>query len=306
MTRTGRPARSAAGSRRPCRRRRSRCAGRPSARSPCGRRGRRRPRRRCRAGRRGSGRATLVDRVAAAHVPVLADPLLGGHGSGAVPSIADIRQVVVMFQVREMIPALRRGLPAGEAQLLQVEEERPGSARGVPSDGRDARAGRRPQISGRRSIQAVPVDLAAIRGLADAAGDFRSDDHRHCRGRLHVSRQRLGAKIRRLSASVPVAGGGRRIAKRKKKTKRARARALPQVSEGQVLRLEEIRPDQHFTEPPPRYNDATLVKELEEKGIGRPSTYASIISTIWSASTWSRSRAVSRRRCWANGSACCW
>ncbi|MGC1771633.1 MAG: topoisomerase DNA-binding C4 zinc finger domain-containing protein, partial [Candidatus Acidiferrales bacterium] len=48
----------------------------------------------------------------------------------------------------------------------------------------------------------------------------------------------------------------------------------------QALRLDQIRPDQHFTEPPPRYNDATLVKELEEKGIGRPSTYAAIISTI--------------------------
>lgn len=57
-------------------------------------------------------------------------------------------------------------------------------------------------------------------------------------------------------------------------------KSLPRVTEGQVLRLDQIRPDQHFTEPPPRYNDATLVKELEEKGIGRPSTYASIISTI--------------------------
>src|SRR5258706_6315390 len=57
-------------------------------------------------------------------------------------------------------------------------------------------------------------------------------------------------------------------------------RALPQVVEGQTLRLDKIRPDQHFTEPPPRFNDATLVKELEEDGIGRPSTYASIISTI--------------------------
>jgi DNA topoisomerase I len=55
---------------------------------------------------------------------------------------------------------------------------------------------------------------------------------------------------------------------------------LPRVEEGQVLRLDTIRPDQHFTEPPPRYTEATLVKELEEKGIGRPSTYASIISTI--------------------------
>jgi DNA topoisomerase-1 len=56
--------------------------------------------------------------------------------------------------------------------------------------------------------------------------------------------------------------------------------ALPRVSEGQILRLDTIRPDQHFTEPPPRYNDATLVKDLEEKGIGRPSTYAAIISTL--------------------------
>jgi len=56
--------------------------------------------------------------------------------------------------------------------------------------------------------------------------------------------------------------------------------ALPRVTEGQILRLDKIRPDQHFSEPPPRYNDATLVKDLEEKGIGRPSTYASIISTL--------------------------
>jgi DNA topoisomerase-1 len=55
---------------------------------------------------------------------------------------------------------------------------------------------------------------------------------------------------------------------------------LPRVEEGHILRLDQIRPDQHFTEPPPRYTEATLVKDLEEKGIGRPSTYASIISTI--------------------------
>jgi len=58
------------------------------------------------------------------------------------------------------------------------------------------------------------------------------------------------------------------------------SRTLPRVSEGERLRLETIRPEQHFTEPPPRYTEATLVKELEEKGIGRPSTYAAIISTI--------------------------
>jgi DNA topoisomerase-1 len=55
---------------------------------------------------------------------------------------------------------------------------------------------------------------------------------------------------------------------------------LPAVSEGEVLRFKEILPEQHFTEPPPRYNEATLVKKLEADGVGRPSTYASILSTI--------------------------
>ncbi|MBV9444007.1 MAG: type I DNA topoisomerase, partial [Acidobacteriaceae bacterium] len=55
---------------------------------------------------------------------------------------------------------------------------------------------------------------------------------------------------------------------------------LPAVKEGEELRFKEIRPEQHFTEPPPRYNEATLVKKLEADGVGRPSTYASILSTI--------------------------
>ncbi|MDW8104816.1 MAG: type I DNA topoisomerase [Armatimonadota bacterium] len=55
---------------------------------------------------------------------------------------------------------------------------------------------------------------------------------------------------------------------------------LPPMMEGQVLTLLDLLPEQHFTEPPPRYTEATLVKALEEKGIGRPSTYATILSTI--------------------------
>ena len=47
-----------------------------------------------------------------------------------------------------------------------------------------------------------------------------------------------------------------------------------------MLRLLELKPDQHFTQPPPRFTEAMLVRELEEKGIGRPSTYAAILSTI--------------------------
>lgn len=56
--------------------------------------------------------------------------------------------------------------------------------------------------------------------------------------------------------------------------------ALPPLAAGQAAELGELAPKQHFTQPPPRYNDASLVRELERQGIGRPSTYAAIISTL--------------------------
>jgi len=55
---------------------------------------------------------------------------------------------------------------------------------------------------------------------------------------------------------------------------------LPALEAGQKLTMRSLKPEQHFTEPPPRYNEASLVKELEERGIGRPSTYSAILSTI--------------------------
>jgi DNA topoisomerase-1 len=55
---------------------------------------------------------------------------------------------------------------------------------------------------------------------------------------------------------------------------------IPELVEGEKLEQDSIDPTKHFTEPPPRYNEASLVKFLEEKGIGRPSTYAPIITTI--------------------------
>ena len=58
------------------------------------------------------------------------------------------------------------------------------------------------------------------------------------------------------------------------------ANKLPRLDNGEKLEREQLLPEDHFTDPPPRYNEASLVKELEERGIGRPSTYASIISTI--------------------------
>ena len=58
------------------------------------------------------------------------------------------------------------------------------------------------------------------------------------------------------------------------------ANRLPSLDGVKALELDELLPEDHFTQPPPRYNEASLVKELEERGIGRPSTYASIITTI--------------------------
>src|SRR6202040_794249 len=55
---------------------------------------------------------------------------------------------------------------------------------------------------------------------------------------------------------------------------------LPPLAEGDRLELKALRPEQKFTQPPPRFSEATLVKELEENGIGRPSTYASIIGVL--------------------------
>jgi DNA topoisomerase-1 len=55
---------------------------------------------------------------------------------------------------------------------------------------------------------------------------------------------------------------------------------VPNLNEGDKVKVREFKPEQHFTQPPPRFNDATLIKEMEEKGIGRPSTYAAILTNI--------------------------
>ncbi|MBI5587639.1 MAG: type I DNA topoisomerase [Deltaproteobacteria bacterium] len=63
-------------------------------------------------------------------------------------------------------------------------------------------------------------------------------------------------------------------------TEEEKEERLPPLGKGELLKLIGLLPDQHFTQPPPRFTEASLVKELEEQGIGRPSTYAAIISTI--------------------------
>ena len=67
---------------------------------------------------------------------------------------------------------------------------------------------------------------------------------------------------------------------KKPKKSNDKDKILPPLKKGQQLDLKKIEPTQHFTQPPPRYNEASLVKELENNGIGRPSTYAPIVATI--------------------------
>ena len=57
-------------------------------------------------------------------------------------------------------------------------------------------------------------------------------------------------------------------------------RILPALDKGEKLKVIDIEPEQHFTQPPPRFSEAMLVKKLEDEGVGRPSTYAAIISVI--------------------------
>ena len=112
-----------------------------------------------------------------------------------------------------------------------------------------------------------------------ASGRARAHHRRHRRRaasrRSAAARHRLGDRAS--TASSPSTRGGPR-------RRRGRGRGRPPAADDAARRApverEQIVADQHFTEPPPRYSEATLVKKLEELGIGRPSTYASILKTL--------------------------
>ena len=106
-----------------------------------------------------------------------------------------------------------------------------------------------------------------------SAGDYR------------LPREGLGAEVRRLAGGLQPGDGrseDRRARARRGRRPRTRtgAACCRRCAKGDPLELKELKPEQKFTQPPPRYSEATLVKALEENGIGRPSTYASIISVI--------------------------
>ena len=93
-------------------------------------------------------------------------------------------------------------------------------------------------------------------------------------------RLRATGSVLKFDGFLAVYEEGKDESRKAEEQEESAAARLPEVSEGGTLKLNEFKPEQHFTQPPPRYTEATLVKELEEKGIGRPSTYAAILSTI--------------------------
>lgn len=115
------------------------------------------------------------------------------------------------------------------------------------------------------------VDVQAMHHLG---GDPKESSSAHLRG------ERNGYLFRATGSVIKFDGWLKLYGKDAEEEDEEKKQALPKLSEGEMLELIQLLPTQHFTEPPPRYTEASLIKKLEELGIGRPSTYAPILSTI--------------------------
>ena len=176
----------------------------------------------------------------------------------------------------------RRRLRARPAARLQGEDEgRAGGARGDPAD-RSRSATRR--ACGSRSHPTSRSSTSSS-GSGSSPARWRTPCSTRSSVDIDAKAPFTGAAVRpaarpRATCAFPAsARSTSRDATREDEDEDAE-RSLPELTAADILRLLEVKPDQHFTEPPPRFTEATLVKALEENGIGRPSTYAPIMSTI--------------------------
>ena len=134
---------------------------------------------------------------------------------------------------------------------------------------------------GKDEFRLYTADLEPLRRLADGVGDLRRDPDRHRRPAASPSAP--AARSCGIPASSPSTTRRRTsTTSAKEDGTTTRTAACPDLEGGAggLFEVELLTPRQHFTQPPPRFSEATLVKELEENGIGRPSTYATIIATI--------------------------
>ena len=168
-------------------------------------------------------------------------------------------------------------------------QERPGGARGHPPDRRDPPPAGRRQASRPRPGPPLRADLEAHGGEPDGLRRAGADHRRH-RGQgprrqaLHPARHRLGRCMFEGFLKVYEEGRDDRVrVVEKGKDDHAEdddGRRLPPLAEGDRVTDRKIEAEQHFTQPPPRFTEATLVKRMEELGIGRPSTYASTLAVL--------------------------
>jgi DNA topoisomerase I len=189
---------------------------------------------------------------------------------------------------------LRHEGAAGQAELLpdQVQERAGGARGGAPDLGAAHAAAGRP-LPVRRRAPPVRTGVEARGRLADGAGHLNTVSVDLAAGNEHGFRA---------SGTTVVDPGFLAVYEEGKDTKAADAedegRKLPAMKPGERIPLERIHADQHFTQPPPRFTEAALVKALEEYGIGRPSTYASIIQTLLfrKYARWKAAASAERRR----------
>ena len=189
-----------------------------------------------------------------------------------------------------------------EANRYKPQVERPGRARSDSPDDAALRAGRHPRAPHAGSVLPLSPDLEPLHGVADDAGRVRRHDGGHCgpstgSGRAHYTFRAKGIVpkfagwLAVYEQSTGEAEESERTELPSSKPKGAAAESaeadeapssgiLPALTEGQSLESRGLTPEQKFTQPPSRFSEATLVKALEEDGIGRPSTYASIISVL--------------------------
>ena len=185
---------------------------------------------------------------------------------------------VAMGEARDVIGE-RYGDAVHDAQGPRLQDEvegRPGGARVDPPDELPARPGLAGRHAQARGAAPLPADLAARARVADGAP--RSSRRRRSSWPTAPYELRASRDAGRCSTASP--GSTPRAATTTPTTTRTSGR-LPALAEGDATDASSTsRPTQHFTEPPPRFTEATLIKALEEHGIGRPSTYAATISTI--------------------------
>ncbi|MDH3401159.1 MAG: DNA topoisomerase I [Chromatiales bacterium] len=194
----------------------------------------------------------------------------------AAEAINEIRSVISERYGPDRVPGEHRLFKTKSKNAQEAHEAvRPAQASITPDDLRgkiDADQFRLYELIWRRSIacQMIPAvyDTVAVDLLAGPDGDRR---HRFRANGSILVEPGFMAVYQESKGSQPSASEG---------DANGQDRILPAMDEGDTVTLQQIVTEQHFTEPPPRYSEASLVKSLEEHGIGRPSTYASIIQTL--------------------------